>query len=154
MPEVADAPVTAKYFRKEIVSTPLFFKSGGRAPFEVVGSDAGLLQTSDPALIEQLELAIKKRMGGVVAITAEEYEELKKNPPVKRSKPTSLKPWQADRQPSNPNGGVAATEQKTAPLKVPDPEPLLAQLSELKKRPARFGDVADLLKKAQEQGAK
>lgn len=153
MPEVADAPVTTKFFRKEIISTPLFLKSGGKAPFEAVGSDIGLLKTSDAALIEQLELAIRKRMGGVVSISSDEYEELKKNPPVRRLKPTSSKPWQADSQPRNQSAVVAATNQKATPLKVPDPEPLLAQLSELKKRPGRLGDVVDVVKKVQE-GAK
>lgn len=148
MPEVATPPLVKKYFRKEIVSTPLYLKGGGRVPFVALGDDVGILETDDAALIGQLEVAIKRRMGGVVAITAEEFEELKKNPPARRLKPSSLKPWHQIQPPPNPQeeAAVATNLQKPAAMKVPDKEPMLAQLSELKRKSSRLSDVMDTAK--------
>ena len=148
MPEVVTAPLTKKYFRKEIVNTPLYLKGGGKVPFIALGGDIGILETDDATLIGQLEVAINRRMGGVIAITSEEFEELKKNPPVPRSKPSSLKPWsQIQRQSSPQEEAVVATNlQKPAPLKVPDKEPMLAQLADLKKKSSRLSDVMDTAK--------
>lgn len=151
MPELETAPLTKKYFRKEIVTTPLNLKSGGRVPFVVVGGDTGILETEDPKLIEALEMAVKRRMGGVVAITFEEFEELKKNPPAPRLKRSSLKPWgRQDNHPANQprEEDAAVVSQKTAPLKIPDKEPMLAQMADLKRKSGKLGDAMDLAKKA------
>lgn len=151
MPEMTDLPLTKKYFRKEIVTTPLFLKSGGRVPFEVVGGDTGILETEDAKLIEVLDVAVKRRMGGVVSITAEEFEELKKNPPAPRLKRSSLKPWgRQDNPPANQprEEDAAAVSQKTASIKVPDKEPMLAQLADLKRKSGKLGEAMDLAKKA------
>lgn len=150
MPETETAPSTKKYFRKEIVTTPLFLKTGGKVPFEVVGGDTGILETDDPKLIEALEIAVKRRMGGVVSITQEAFEELKKNPPAPRLKRSSLKPWgRQDNPPANqPREEDAVVSQKTASMKVPDKEPMLAQFAELKRKSGKLGDAMDLAKKA------
>lgn len=148
MPEVVTTPLVKKYFRKEIVSTPLFLKVGGKVPFVALGDDIGILETEDATLIGQLEVAIKRRMGGVVAITAEEFEELKKNPPAPRLKPSSLKPWSQIQPQSNPQeeAVVATSLQKSAQMKVPDKEPMLAQLADLKRKSSRLSDVMDTAK--------
>lgn len=70
-----------KYFKKELVSSPLKLPNGFRVLFTEVADDIGVLATDDGYLIGELNNAIKRRVGGVVAISSDEYEELKKNQP-------------------------------------------------------------------------
>lgn len=55
-----------KYYRKEIPTTPVYI-DGVPFRFEI-------LRTEDPKLIEALDSAILKQIGGVIAITADEYD--------------------------------------------------------------------------------
>lgn len=80
---------SVNYYRKELVSNPLRLPSGHIVKFTEVADDTGVLATEEGYLISELNAAIARHVGGVVAIEASEYEELKKNPP---SKP-SLPPW-------------------------------------------------------------
>ena len=62
-----------RYFLKEKTSRPLYLPNGAKAPFESAGGDYGLLQTTDEYLIKELDTAVKMHVGGVVALSAEEY---------------------------------------------------------------------------------
>lgn len=148
MADLELAPSTKSYFRKEIVTTPLYFKTGGKVPFVIYG-EIGLLETDDTVLVQNLNIAVSRRMGGVTVITKEDYDELKKNPPEMRLKPTSLNPWENQRnsQQAEQEGKNAVADQKTAPIKKPEAEPLLAQLNSVKKRVSKISDVMDALKK-------
>jgi len=143
--------VEKAFFKKEIVTSPLYLKGGGKVPFAVFG-EIGLIETEDPNLQLALRTAQKQRMGGVVEINSEQFAELKKNPPVRRSNPTSKQPWLQNRARANPqNGAVASVNQapqRTAPLHVPDPEPMLAQLATIRKGRPALGDLIDAAKKA------
>lgn len=60
-----------KYFFKELPDTPIYI-AGHPLRFDI-------MQTSDPALINEFENCIRRHQGGIVEITAERYaEELKK----------------------------------------------------------------------------
>lgn len=48
--------------------------------FPDFGNGLGGISTTDPKLIKELELAIKKSIGGIFEVTAEEFEEVKKKP--------------------------------------------------------------------------
>lgn len=75
-----------RYFLKELVSTPLYLPTGGKIGWEELQGDQGALATEDGALLHQLDMAIRRKVGGVREITAEQYEEVKKN---SQSIPTS-----------------------------------------------------------------
>jgi len=62
-----------RYFLKEKTSRPLYLPNGAKAPFESAGGDYGLLATEDQYLTTELDKAVKMHVGGVVALTAEEY---------------------------------------------------------------------------------
>jgi hypothetical protein len=62
-----------RYFLKEKLSRPLYLPNGAKAPFESVGGDYGLVATEDEYLTKELDKAVKMHVGGIVALTAEEY---------------------------------------------------------------------------------
>jgi hypothetical protein len=62
-----------RYFLKEKTSRPLYLPNGAKAPFESAGGDYGLLETQDSYLVTELDKAVKMHVGGVVALSAEEY---------------------------------------------------------------------------------
>lgn len=149
---MSDTPAAEKaWFKKEIITSPLYLKGGAKIPIQVFG-DIGLIETSDPTFLLTLRTAQKQRMGGIVEIDSEQFEELKKNPPVKRSNPTSERPWLQNRVHPNQQNGVAAqvsqAPQKVAPMKLPDKEPLLAQLANVKKGRPALGDLIEAAKQA------
>lgn len=67
------------YYLKEICRNP-FTVAGAPVPFECFPSNRGILALEDSnPLIAALDDAAAKRKGGIVAIDAAAYEELKKN---------------------------------------------------------------------------
>lgn len=69
-----------RYFKKALVTgNPLYLANGRKAPFEEMGGDNGFLATEDGWTIGQLEQAARKGVGGVVELTAEQFEDEKKN---------------------------------------------------------------------------
>lgn len=90
-----------KYYLKELVNNRLYLKSGAQAPFEPHGS-IGILAIDDAGIIDELDALIKQRRGGVSAIEADKFEELKKNPPDKTSPKRWFAPVRAVRPPQRP----------------------------------------------------
>jgi len=63
-----------RHYLKEKLSRPLYLPNGAKAPFESVGGDYGLVATQDDYLTKELDKAVKMHVGGIVPLTAEEYE--------------------------------------------------------------------------------
>jgi len=82
-----------RYFLKEVVATKLYLPNGSYVPFEDVGGSYGIFQTAEPALIAELDKAIKNRVGGVIPLTEEEFTTWQKK---KAASPSS--------SPSQPSG--------------------------------------------------
>lgn len=68
-----------KYFKKRIPKTPIFGTDGTPIKFDLVDANLGVLATDNPQIIADLEKAIAGERGGIIAITVEEYNDLKKN---------------------------------------------------------------------------
>lgn len=79
-----------RYF-KQVNPKVIFYGSIGQPiRFPDFGNGFGGIATEDPALIKELELTMKKSVGGVSEITAQELEDLKKKAPLpKSSRPQS-----------------------------------------------------------------
>lgn len=115
-----------KFYKKELVSNRLSLPNGKAVQFETVAdTDTGVLATTDPFLSSELDKAAAAGRGGVIAITKEQFEELKKNPPVGRSQIRSLDA-QSFRQllnsrPSRAENQEAAVvkQEPSAPMEVP-----------------------------------
>ena len=75
-----ETPQTPKqrFFLKELVNNKVWSTKGYPIPFEDIGDDMGLLVTNHPGLIEELEIAISRKRGGVSEIAESEVEEVKK----------------------------------------------------------------------------
>jgi hypothetical protein len=78
-----------KYYSKELASTP-FLVNGIKVNFEIYADDTGgiALDDSIPAnepLINALDYAASKQIGGVVSIDEAGYEELKKKVSLRKS---------------------------------------------------------------------
>lgn len=74
--------MTTRWYYKELPENQLWLSSGARFTFE-------WLETSDAWLISELDAAIANQIGGVIAITKEQYDEgIKKKSEVKS--PNSL----------------------------------------------------------------
>ena len=111
-----------KHYQKELPSNRLYLKSGKLVPFDLVG-DLGILSTDDDALTGELDILIKAHRGGVTEITAEQAEELKKNPPAIKPRPRLLGGIRAQPQLASHRGqeNGAADSAAKAPRKVPLP---------------------------------
>lgn len=84
-----------KYYMKELASQKLYIKAtGAPAPFELIDGDNGIFATDNPVYITELDIAAKKGIGGVVPISKETFEELKK----KQQERPSLSNLLRDRQ--------------------------------------------------------
>lgn len=125
----------AYYFKKSVPKTPVWIEGGNSVVFETLDGKTGYKEVQMHYLADQLRIAQAKGRGGVVEITAEEYERdfAKKKP---GSKPLS-EPWREERggaksldtiSPTRP--AVAVTEPAPAPapppVSVPDvPAPVI-----------------------------
>lgn len=130
-PAAAPAPV---YFRKEIASTQFFVK-GRAVDFELLDGNRGVGRfdpAKDAELIAGMNEAAAKHRGGIVKITAQEYEDLKKNHPYSPSSSNSGRnaPLRVMPSPPKPKGfghqaaGVAgAAETASPPPAVPATTP-------------------------------
>lgn len=143
------------FFKKELFSSKLHLPSGHLVVFEEVGDDMGVIATEDAFLINELKKAQERHVGGVVEINAQQYTELKKNPPDKPSEPpwlsaqklTLQRQLQAERQsvatanvvaegakasdkPVIIEGKEAASQapKQSVPLEVPQSIPVLTKL--------------------------
>jgi len=71
-----------KYFKKELARNKVRTSSGDVIQFEILPGDTGVIKlddAADAALIAELGAMADKRISGVVRISAEIYESLKKN---------------------------------------------------------------------------
>lgn len=68
-----------RYFRKEVLANRLWFQAtGSQIKWEPIAGGQGVYATEFPPIIAELDHAIAKHIGGVVAITESEYTEAKK----------------------------------------------------------------------------
>lgn len=114
------------YYKKELISNRLALPNGRGVKFEQIGtSDTGVLATADPGLIAELDKAVASNRGGVVALTQQQYDELKKNPPAERSRIRSLNAQSIQQilrhqKPVRNGEDVAAVKNEpSAPMEVP-----------------------------------
>lgn len=107
------------FFLKELVShNPVALSSGKVLNWEMVGNDTGVLATEDDGTISELQALIKQRRGGVIELSAEKYEGLKKN--------RKFVPKQADSVVSAP---YKVVDREINPLKAVPPVTALASAS-------------------------
>lgn len=78
-----------RVFKKRYPKNLLHLSTGKSLPFEDFG-DYGFLKTSDPVIINELELAMKASRGGVQESNESEYEEASKK---KLNSPPSQLRW-------------------------------------------------------------
>lgn len=130
-----------RYFGKELFSNKLTLSNGRRCPFVECGDDAGVLETTDPAIAAELDVCIAHHRSGVYVLTFEEYEALKKKPLVNRSSQTYPQNAQEmllrlSRTRAEKNAAVTIKQVKDAagkPAPVADPTPTLARVKTLKR---------------------
>lgn len=124
-PTKTEPTPTVKFYKKELVSNRLALPNGRAVAFEQIGgTDSGVLATTDPGLIAELDKAVAARRGGVVSITEQQYQDLKKNLHAGRSPIRSLDAQSLRRllnsQPSEEKRAAAAVKQEpSAPMEVP-----------------------------------
>lgn len=73
-----------KFFKKALLNQP-FVASSGKVSFEPVGNNEGVRQldeTTEAALIAELDAAADRRRGGIIRISQEIFASLKKNSPT------------------------------------------------------------------------
>jgi len=128
-----------RYFLKELRRNPIY---DGPNPIELEPSgDDGLIAVDEekhPSLYATLRTHAQNRTGGVRMISAERYEELKKNPDQRqRSLPPRMAPLRLAEDPSKfVKRTVSPEPESPAPVaKAPDAavvagEPALARLAE------------------------
>lgn len=118
----------ASYFKKIMLSSPLHLRNGRKINWTACVGNEGVLVTEDAALIEELQAAISRNVGGVFAIDEAKYDEIKKNPAIKSPPPqwqptvmpTELDPFRSpppSSTSSNAAGADEAKPQAAAPAK-------------------------------------
>lgn len=131
-----------RYFKKELFSTKLYLPSGSAVPFSNIGFDTGILATEDGYVLKELDKCLKKKIGGVVELSQNDYEELKKNSltnlrsqPYSRPEVNSLVAHLF----TSPQKSEAAAASEPAPivrdsepLKVPDKLPVVRKIRKSK----------------------
>ena len=86
--------MSEKFFKKETVSHPVFDDKGVPVQFETIGGGIGVIRLNpdtDAPKIALLEKMAAARQAGVVIISPEIYESLKKKEPVLMRSPDPLK---------------------------------------------------------------
>lgn len=113
------------YYKKELLSTPLYLPQGRRVPFEDVGGDTGVVATEDGSLIVELDGAVKRRIGGIVVINQGTYDDLKKNTlkPLRRNSSLSAQSVQST------VGRLSRENPAALDPRVPPPPPLVPQVN-------------------------
>lgn len=73
--------MATRYFKKTLVHTRIFGRDGKPIAFEVFPGMVGVMEVDvekSPALVEDLQKFIEKKLGGVSELKQEEFETLKK----------------------------------------------------------------------------
>ena len=81
------ADKTTAYFRKIVLTTEIRRSNGEPIRWINAGWQTGVLETSDPKLIEELTAYAKREVGGVTIIDQATFEDLKKNSSNKSPRP-------------------------------------------------------------------
>lgn len=123
-----------RYFLKELISNKVWSTKGYAIPFEDIGDDTGLLVTNHPGLIEEIEIAISRRRGGIREILESEVEEVKKKAYDHQMHRNELSTNRFDKarvastRPFNPNpspaNALAVGAEVAKPAPVPPGQPL------------------------------
>jgi hypothetical protein len=144
-------PKKLRYFIKEVLSTKVWSTKGYQIPFDDIGEDTGLLITDHVGLLEELDIAIARKRGGIREIDGSEVEEVKKKALTNQLHLNSLTSNRFDQlrlsstkpfnpNPSPPGAPVVAGEppkaiQPGAPLSdVPTIDPALLRPKPAKKK--------------------
>jgi hypothetical protein len=122
--------VPTKFYLKEILSTKFWLPNGKQAPWEPVGNDTGVLSTNAPNLIFHLDNAAAKHVGGIVSITEEQFNELKKN----LTGAASPRPLERESVSANLGGKQGPTAMPASlfpqrPVATPSPTPVAAPVA-------------------------
>lgn len=126
-----------KHFSKELFSTPLRLPNGRTLLFTEVADDTGIIATEDGYIIRELTNLIKRRVGGVTEIDEAAYEELKKNPPSRRSSDNwfnaqsinQLSRSAAARSAEQMRTAATPAPRQSAPMVVPQTIPVTTKLT-------------------------
>jgi hypothetical protein len=70
-----------RYFKKIYPQQKLILSNGKGFTFTEVREGFGVLATENPVLLKEFDLAIAAKKGGIIEITATEFEDLKKKQP-------------------------------------------------------------------------
>lgn len=76
------------FWLKEIIDRKLFLPSGAQVPFEPVDGTYGILATEDQFTASELEKSVRTRVGGVMRLSEEEYDQWKKKALLEGSLPS------------------------------------------------------------------
>lgn len=67
-----------RYFRKEDVRNKCYTGAGWPIPFKDFGGYTGGIETDDAYIITEISKLISNHQGGVIEVTAQQYDDLKK----------------------------------------------------------------------------
>lgn len=113
----------AAFFHKAVLAYRVYGLPRNINWIEISGGD-GVIEVNDPALIEVMRDKVKKGIGGLTEITAEQFAEKKTLPPTPRRLVTGVPGFEGPRlvdrqklQPSSsqPQGATAAVAGETQP---------------------------------------
>lgn len=71
--------MTSRYFKKEIVTNPIYSPGGGQIAFTPVKGHVGVIEVNNEKLAFMLGEASRKRMGGIVEIDQDTFQSLMGN---------------------------------------------------------------------------
>lgn len=128
---MADKPQTRR-FLKELVSRTLRSSKGWPILFEDIGDDTGILETTDPFTIRELEAAITSQRGGVKEIlTEEDWEAAKKKANEREQYRQRVRPMseqlvrlEPKRRVASPATGSALPPDPSLPVSTPIGKPI------------------------------
>lgn len=110
------------FFRKTILSNPIATSQGYRIQFQPIGDDEGVIALEDETVIGELKAMATNRVGGVIEITKEEFEELKKKAdPASPPKPGLTDPPRWPRPRVGLQGDAVAVEASKEPGPIQPP---------------------------------
>jgi len=67
------------YFKKIVLSTEIRLSNDKAIPWVPTGWNVGVLETTDPMVISELDAFAKREVGGITRITKEVHDDEKKN---------------------------------------------------------------------------
>jgi len=121
------------FFKKELVLNQ-FIVRGNPVQFEQISKDTGILVLDEGSdLAGELKDAASKRRGGIVVITKDEYDELKKNADFSPSAPRSKQVLRVFQPAAKSDATVrpASEKQSSTPAAPPAPKPEVRQTGDL-----------------------